>query len=155
MLKLLAQLMFSFLSIVAVSAQVVVSTQGESYTNANGYLDFTIGEVVIETVINSNAKLTQGFHQSKWTVLGIEDNFPSFEVSIFPNPITSILNIRTANFKNVRYALYDVQGRLVAKELLLQDQTAIPLNEVAQGSYSLILTKGSQILKTFKLIKTN
>ena len=30
-------------------AQEVVSTQGDSYTNSSGSIDFTIGEVVINT----------------------------------------------------------------------------------------------------------
>ena len=155
MLKLLAQLMFSFLSIVAVSAQVVVSTQGDSYTNSNGKLDFTIGEVVIESASNSTGKLTQGFHQSKWTVTAIEENTLNFEANVFPNPMASVLNILTSDFKNVSYAMYDVQGKLIASNELNSEQTALPVSELAQGMYSLILTNGAQKLKTFKLIKTH
>jgi len=46
--------------------QEVVSTQGDSYTNASGSIDFTIGEVVINTGTGGTNDLTQGFHQTNW-----------------------------------------------------------------------------------------
>lgn len=148
-------ILFSFLSVLVISAQEVVSSQGESYASGNGKLDFTIGEVVIETATDGSTKLTQGFHQSKWAVVGIKDHKPSFEAVIFPNPIATTLNIRTSDFKDVSYAMYDVQGRLVAKDKLDGEQTSISVSELAQGSYSLILKNGSKILKTVNLIKSN
>ena len=41
--------LFSFFASLAVSAQEVVSTQGDSYSNASANIDFTIGEVIIDT----------------------------------------------------------------------------------------------------------
>ena len=52
--------------------QEVVSTQGDSYTNASGSIDFTIGEVVINTVTDGTNDLTQGFHQTNWNFLGVD-----------------------------------------------------------------------------------
>ena len=37
--------LFSLLTTLSVSAQEVVSTQGDSYSNGTGSIDFTIGEV--------------------------------------------------------------------------------------------------------------
>jgi hypothetical protein len=45
------------------SAQEVISTQGDSYINGNGSIDFTIGEVIIDTGTDGSIFLTQGFHQ--------------------------------------------------------------------------------------------
>lgn len=147
---LLSMLLFS-----AASAQEVIATQGDSYTNAYGSLDFTIGELLIATASDGSATLTQGFHQSKWDVVGIKDYNSYFEAAVFPNPIASMLNIQTTSFRNTNYALYDFQGRLVTEGRLDGEQTAIPVSEFAQGVYSLVLNNGSQVLKTFKLIKSN
>jgi hypothetical protein len=54
----------------SLTAQEVVSSQGDVYSNANGSIEFTIGEVIINTVANGNTQLTQGFHQP--TVVGCE-----------------------------------------------------------------------------------
>jgi hypothetical protein len=139
---------------VSVSAQEVVSTQGESYSNGGYTIDFTIGELVTETVSNGTNDLTQGFHQTNWRFLGVEDHVPQYEAVIFPNPTADVLNIRAGEFQNVTYTLYDQQGKMVITNVLLTEQTPIQVSQLAPGSYYLTLNNEKQILKTFNLIKT-
>jgi hypothetical protein len=139
---------------VSVSAQEVVSTQGESYSNGGYTIDFTIGELVTETVSNGTNDLTQGFHQTNWRFLGVEDHVPQYEALIFPNPTADVLNIRAGEFQNVTYTLYDQQGKMVITNVLLTEQTPIQVSQLAPGSYYLTLSNEKQILKTFNLIKT-
>jgi hypothetical protein len=61
----------TFVAAFAASAQEVFSSQGEAYSNANGSIDFTIGEVVINTGTDGTNDLTQGFHQTNWNFLGV------------------------------------------------------------------------------------
>ena len=102
-------LVFSLLSTLAVTAQEVVSTQGDSYSNASANIDFTIGEVVINTETDGTNDLTQGFHQTNWNFVGMEDHSPSYEATIFPNPTSEVLNIKTSTFENVTYTVYNAQ----------------------------------------------
>ena len=146
---------FSLLTTLSVSAQEVVSTQGDSYSNASGSIEFTIGEVVINTGSDGTNDLTQGFHQTNWNFVGVEDHAPNFEAIIFPNPTEDILNIRTSMFENVTYTLYDAQGKLVLQDVLSAEQTPIQVSQLAPGSYSLTLNNETQNLKTFKLVKTH
>ena len=145
--------LFSLFATISVSAQEVVSTQGDSYSNASGSIDFTIGEVVINTGTDGTNDLTQGFHQTNWNFLGVEDHAPNYEVIIFPNPTEDVLNIRTSTFENVTYTLFDAQGKLVMQNILTAAQTPIQVSQLAPGSYSLTLNNETQNLKTFKLIK--
>ena len=146
--------LISLLSTLTVTAQEVVSTQGDSYSNASANVNFTIGEVVINTGTNGANDLTQGFHQTNWNFVGLEDHSPSFEARIFPNPTSEVLNIRTSTFENVTYTLYDTKGKLILKDILSAEQTPIQVGQLAPGSYSIILNNQTQNLKTFKLIKT-
>jgi hypothetical protein len=145
----------SFFAPLAVSAQEVISTQGDSYFIASGHLDFTIGEVIIATGTDGTNDLTQGFHQTNWSFLGVEDHVPSYVASIFPNPTYDILNIRTSMFENVTYTLYDAQGKLVMQDILSAEQTLIKVSQLAPGTYSLTLKNETQNLKTFNLVKTH
>jgi hypothetical protein len=150
--------LFSLFATISVSAQEVVSTQGDSYSNASGSIDFTIGEVVINTGTDGTNDLTQGFHQTNWNFLGVEDHAPNYEVIIFPNPTEDVLNIRTSTFENVTYTLFDAQGKLIMQNILSSEQTPIQVSQLAPGSYSLTLNKPMREhqdlpLKTFKLIK--
>ena len=112
----------------SILSQEVISTQGDSYSNANGSIDFTIGEVIINTVNEGSNDITQGFHQTNWNFLGLEDHAPDFEVSIFPNPTEDVLNIRTETFENISYAIYDQQGKLVLSDILSATLNPILVN---------------------------
>ena len=130
--------LFSLFASISVSAQEVVSTQGESYSNASAKIDFTIGEVVINTGTDGTNDLTQGFHQTNWNFLGLEDFAPDYQVTIFPNP-TDRLNTRTNNFENVTHTLS-------------VGQTPIQVSHLAQESYSLTLNVETQKLNTPKQV---
>ena len=155
--------LFSLLTTVTVSAQEVVSTQGDSYSSESANIDFTIGEVIINTGTDGTIDLTQGFHQTNWVFLGVEDFASDYEAIIFPNPTEDVINIKTSSFGNVRYTLYDAEGNLVIQDGLFAEQTPIQVNHLAPGSYvlELIFQDGKNGLlispkrKTFKLIKTN
>jgi len=136
-----------------VSAQEVVATQGDSYTNSSGSIDFTVGEVVINTGTDGATDLTQGFHQTNWNFVSAEDHVRGYEAIIFPNPTSDILNIRTSTFENVTYTLYDALGKLVLQDKLSSTQTPIQVSQLAPGAYSLTLNNDTQNLKTFQLIK--
>lgn len=145
----------SLLSTLIGSSQEVVSTQGDSYSNGNSSIDFTIGEVVVNTGTDGTNDITQGFHQTNWNVVGVENQVPSFEATVFPNPTSELLNIRASTFKNVTYTLYDGQGKFVLQEKLIGNETSIQVSDLATGNYSLILNNETENLKTFKLIKTH
>jgi hypothetical protein len=154
-----AVVFFSLFYAATVSAQEVVSTQGYSYSNSNAGIDFTIGEVIINTGTDGSHDLTQGFHQTNWNFLGVEDFAPDYEASIFPNPTSDVLNIKTSSFENVTYTLYDAQGKLVLQSILAAEVTPIQVSHLAPGAYSLQLTfeegkKSASKSKTFKLIKS-
>ena len=146
-------LFLTLLTTICATAQEVVSTQGDSYSNASGSVAFTIGEVVINTGTDGTNDITQGFHQTNWNFVGLEDHAPSYEATIFPNPTEDVLNIRTSMYENVTYTLYDAKGKLVMQDILSAEQTPIQVSQLAPGSYSLTLNNQTQNLKTFKLIK--
>jgi hypothetical protein len=153
-------LVATFFAAFSASAQEVVSSQGQTYSNSNGSIDFTVGEVVINTGSNGTNDLTQGFHQTNWNFLGVEDFAPDYQATIFPNPTQDVLNIKTSIYENVTYSLYDAQGKLVMQNILSTEQTPIQVSQLAPGSYSLELifedsNEGSLSLlkrKTFKIV---
>ena len=147
--------LFSLLITLTASAQEVIATQGDSYSNGNGSIDFTIGEVIIATGTDGNNNITQGFHQTNWNFLGLVNHLPSYEATVFPNPSTDVLNIKATAFENVTYKLYDAKGKLVLMDNLSAEQTLIQVSQLAPGSYSLTLNNKEQLLKTFKLLKTH
>lgn len=151
----------SNLLIVALSAttiaqsQEVVSSSGNSLSNSNGTIDYTVGEVITATHSNSST-ITQGFHQTNWSLAGIEDQTPNVEVILYPNPVSTILNIETSAFNNTTYELFDATGKIVRKGNLNGLTTQIDVHGIEPGPYNLRLSNNdNSILKTYKLIKHN
>lgn len=153
-MKSLSFLFFCLFLVTIVSAQEVVSTQGDSYSNSSGIVDFTIGEVVINTLNDGSNDLTQGFHQTNWTITSVED-ISNYNVSIFPNPTDDVINVKTSVFEGVYYVFYDINGKLLKEGNLTSGQTPIDVSQFAAGSYILTLNNKSENLKKFKLIKQN
>ena len=141
-------------STLTTTAQEVIATQGDSYSNTSTQIDFTIGELLISTGTDGINDITQGFHQTNWNFVGLEDHAPGYQATIFPNPTSEVLNITTSTFENVTYTLYDAQGKLIFQDKLSAEQTPIQVSQLAPGSYSLTLSNETQNLKTFKLIKS-
>lgn len=139
----------------SILSQEVISSQGSSYFNSAGTLNFTLGETVIETGTNGTIALTQGFHQSSWNFLGIEDLSPQYRVSIFPNPTSDYLYLETDDFENVVYEMVDVKGSTILRNELQANQTALNVAHLSPGNYTLHLYRAAEPLKIFKLIKTS
>lgn len=139
----------------AAYGQEVISSQGESYSNASGSIDFTIGEVVINTATDGTNVLTQGFHQTLWQFVGLDDFDANFVVSLFPNPTQDLLTIQATSFEDVSFILTDAAGRIVMKDMLTGEFTPLNVASFEAGTYNLSLEKASSALKTFRLIKTN
>jgi hypothetical protein len=144
---------FFVLATFSVSAQEVISSQGESYTNSNGSIDFTIGEVIINTETNGTNGITQGFHQTNWVFVGLDDYVSAFDVSVFPNPSEDVLHINTSSFENVSYTLFDAAGKMILQDKLSEEQTQIHVSHLSPGNYTLTIQSTTQNLKSFKLTK--
>jgi len=146
--------LFLLFATLFVKAQEVISSQGDTYTNVSGNIDFTIGEVITFTGSNVENQLTQGFHQTNWSFVSIKDHVPSFNALIFPNPTEDFLNIQASVFEMVSYSLYDEMGKLILKGVLSSEKTSLEVSQLQTGLYSLVLNNPENILKTFNIIKT-
>lgn len=154
MFRKIALFAFTILFTINLFSQGVISSQGDSYTDPSASIDFTIGEVVTSTVSNGEKTLTQGFHQTNWSFVSIENHVPNYEAIIFPNPTDNFLNIKAISFKNVNYSLFDEMGKLVLNGTLYSEKTSLDVSKLHTGLYSLVLNNSENKLKTFNIIKT-
>jgi hypothetical protein len=154
MFRKIALFAFTILFTINLFSQGVISSQGDSYTDSSASIDFTIGEVVTSTVSNGEKTLTQGFHQTNWSFVSIENHVPNYEAIIFPNPTDNFLNIKAISFKNVNYSLFDEMGKLVLNGTLYSEKTSLDVSKLHTGLYSLVLNNSENKLKTFNIIKT-
>ena len=114
----------------------LVSSSGSTFNNSNVIIDFSIGEIVINT-FNSSSLLTQGFHQE---VLKITTELVNIDIKtkVYPNPTTSILNIELERNIIADIMVYDINGKLVIKDKLKDEQKKqLEFDFLKQGNYIL------------------
>lgn len=88
------------------------------------------------------AEIEQNIEVTKNTVSISEiDNF--FQVSIFPNPVENVLNIKTEKFLNTGLIIKNVLGQTLIKENLTQKESSINLAFLSTGIYYLELRNGT------------
>ena len=150
--------------------------RGEIYENFLGiyfYADFCSGE--IGTIDQSNNQINHGPYNGSWVSFGedknkelyIIDNFGSIykiegnilsstdfnisTVSIYPNPASNIINIKSSNNSFINnISIYDLKGSIaLTKNISGLTETNISINSLQSGIYMVKVTstKGISIIK--------
>ncbi len=104
---------------------------------------------VFEKGDSANGK-KQDFEFNAW-VLGVED-VKQNNIKIYPNPVTTHLNISLETTKPVKVEVYNVLGQLKKTHIHTGATSAINVNDLAVGIYFLRYTteEGRVISKQFK-----
>ena len=123
--------------------QSQISPAGDFYESTNFNISWTLGEVAVETLVGSNFILTQGFQQSELTIIGIDESLLDNDNSIiiYPNPSYGIVyliinraELKTEQVPN-RYLIYDIQGKLLNNEKIVETKTLIDLRQYSGSLY--------------------
>ncbi len=143
---------------VSVKAQQleVVATSGDFYENSSGSLSWTLGEVVIETLSETNFILTQGFQQSKLTVTAINDLQTSgIELSVYPNPTNSFLliEVKTDKQRDLQINLFDLNGKLILQKKITGSKQTVQMQNYKPAIYILKITEGNKEIRTYQIVK--
>lgn len=143
---------------VSVKAQQaeVIATSGDFYENSSGSLSWTLGEVVIETLSETNFILTQGFQQSKLTVTAINDLQTSgIELSVYPNPTNSFLliEVKTDKQRDLLLSLFDLNGKLILQKKITGSKQTVNMQNYKPATYILKVTEGNKEIRTYQIVK--
>jgi hypothetical protein len=134
---LLLLLCLPFIGFGQVTSPSVVSISGDSYSNGSVIMDYTLGEIVIETHANSSTVLTQGFHQGDLNVNTGVVNI-DIKTKVYPNPTTNFLIVELEKNVNADILVYDINGKIVIKgRLNNEQQKQLDFGFLKQGNYLL------------------
>ena len=134
----------------------MLSSQGiTSKTQKGVIVTQTIGQQSVNG--NYTAKgfnIGQGFQQANWARIIVEGTTPEFEVSMYPNPFSGIVNIQHNSTEDININMFDPAGKLVFKNLLkvTAPSQTINLQQLSSGVY-LVYLQSNQLNYFTKLIK--
>jgi len=144
------------------ASPTVVAAGGGTAKGTSVSLDWTLGEVAVESIRSSKSLYTQGFHQPVLVVEQIKDKtdlpVKNYNISIYPNPVISLLYIQLHFIPATRLSvvLRDGRGKLLQKKEIPAKSTGLQLNVSAypQGAYHLqIQNSDGSIVSHYNVIK--
>ena len=142
-------------------AQETITTTGGEATGNAGTVSYTIGQIAVQTVANSNASVSEGVQQPyEIQTIGV-DNYPqiTLDAKVYPNPTVNRLTLKindveTFHETSLQAALFNNNGQHIRTLNVAGAQTDIDMTDLSSGTYYLRVTDDKQTLKTFKVVKT-
>ena len=150
-------LLFILFCLPKLMAQTAIVASGGNATGSGGSSSYSVGQLVYTNAVGSNGSTNQGVQQPiEIFTLGTKD-FPeiTLTMSVYPNPTPALvnLNIQNYNSENINYQLFDLNGRSIQNNKILQKETQISLENLSNAIYFLTVSDNNKLLKTFKIIK--
>ncbi len=137
-------------------AQEAVPATGGEAIGDGGTVSYTVGQIVYTTNSGENGSVRQGVQQvyEISTDVGLELE-EIILLSTYPNPTTDFLTIKIEDYdyENLTYQLYDIQGSLVAENLISNNETTVNMNDLVPATYFLNIRNSEETIKVFKIVK--
>jgi hypothetical protein len=131
-----------------------VSTGGTA-TGAGGSVTYTIGETNYITATGAG-QVTQGLQQPYeiFTIIATANEL-NVNLSLYPNPTTEnvVIRVEGSSVENLRYELYDIDGRLLATSKMESNETSILMRDLASATYFVKVINEKNESKNFKINK--
>jgi hypothetical protein len=148
-------LLFSVISI-GLSAQNNTVSAGGDAIGSGGSSSYSVGQIIYHAYGGQDFSLQQGLQQPfEVFVLGTPEKAVQYpKIAVFPNPTENNVYLQTESLiENAKYELYDASARRLYQEKINGLKTTIPMEGFRAGVYFLYVTKGTQAVQSFKIIK--
>ena len=139
-------------------AQSVISSSGNSASNGDFILSWTIGEGVISTIGSNDIELTQGFHQPLMIdviAVGIEDDL-ILDIIAYPNPTYDKVIFEGGDpvgIYNIR--VVDKLGRVLEQKSMPFQEFVLEMGRYNNGTYLIeVVEDKTGKRKIFNIVKS-
>ncbi|AZB34818.1 T9SS type A sorting domain-containing protein [Chryseobacterium bernardetii] len=149
-------ILFAFSSS-CLKAQSVILATGMDASGGNGSVSYSIGQTAYFYKGAGNQVLEGVQQPYEITTLSTREKVTSDlkDILLYPNPFKDYLylDFTTNNFKGAEYQLFDAQGKLIRKDVILQPKSELNFSDIPSAMYIIKINQHGENLKTFKIIK--
>lgn len=153
-------LLISATALSTIWAQDAVLSSGDDATASRGSVSYSVGQVAYTSQSSQSGAVNAGVQQPvKVIMVGSAEPVSDMTLGIYPNPTMDKLILELSgeyleHGKN-SFSLYDLCGKPLLQERILSRSVIVPLDAYAHGMYLLKVSHNNDVIKTFKVIKTN
>jgi len=137
--------------------QEVIATTGGSAEASGTELEWTVGEIMVESYSSSENMLTQGIHQPFIIVeSSIAVKELDFSLELFPVPASQFISVKTGNaeIQELHAIIIDLNGKKVLQHNFAEKGNQIDLRSLPASTYIVrFINKSGDFLKSFTIVK--
>ena len=139
-------------------AQEVIPASGGDASGSGGSMSYSLGQLVYTTNSETSGSVAQGVQQPYEisVITGMEEaRNIELLISAFPNPVTDYLQLKIDGeiMNDLSYQLFDINGKLLELKKITGNETLISMESFMSSTYFVIVLKGMEQVKVFKIIK--
>ena len=140
------------------NAQQTIPTTGGNGSSSTGSISYSVGQIGYTTATSSTGSIALGVqHAYEISVVSGVEDFEDINlvVSAYPNPTIDFLHLQIPNFRgsNMRYQLFDMNGKIIRTQDIEYSVTRISMESLATSTYFLRVLEEDNTIKIFKIIK--
>ena len=125
-------------------------------TGFGGSGSYTVGQVFYTTHTATTGVVLQGVQQLFELQTLRNPALTAVNLSVFPYPNPArdfiVLEITDKAMNDLRYTLFDVNGRVIVSKAITASSTQIQMKYLALGAYTLKVIQKNKALKSFKIL---
>jgi len=132
----------------------VVGTSGNTLSNSNLKVSWTIGEPVVGLMTAGGNQLGNGYHPSlNVQALSVEESLLDVQLKVYPNPTSQMLYVLHPELNSFLIKISDLNGKLIYSSSINKEEP-LDISNYSQGMYLItIQNKENNKTNTYKIIK--
>ena len=155
-LRIIFVSVFFVMSGVIAFAQSAIVPIGGDMEGSGVTISYTIGQIAVQSYGEGGTTISEGVQQPyEIQTIGI-DNYPGITLNamVYPNPTLGNVQLTMNNVQfEGEVKVFDSNGKYLFSKKIEGETTVIPMFDLATGTYFVNVLNGTQVLKSFKVVK--
>lgn len=144
-----------------VQAQESFNSSGGNSSGTGGSVSYSVGQLFYTSSFGTTGSVAQGVQQPYEisVVIGLEQaNNISLQCLAYPNPANEYVKLKvdvisSQSLQLMNYQLFDLNGKLVETNKIVDSETSINMANLVPATYFLKVLKENKEIILFKIIK--
>ena len=158
---LLLMLVCGFATLTAQVLHAGIAAAGGNASGTGGSVSYSVGQLFYTTAFGANGSVSEGVQQPfEISVLSGMEDITGIDLfyAVYPNPTSGKLTLNvnasiSLSTQVMSYQLYDVNGKMLRNDRLIENETIIEMSDLISSTYFLKVIKDNKEVKVFKVIK--
>lgn len=139
------------ISITTIFAQQGIVTSGSSFNTSTTHMSFSVGQLAQSSYSSDNIYVNEGIQQPDVITTQIVE-IENINISVFPNPVFSFINIYSDVTEDITVIIYSADGKIMLNQLYNMP-AKINVESFAAGNYLVKLSNSKGQQNTYSIIK--